>query len=174
MQEKHQFSSEVSLLFIRRKVTQAISYHPFLRRTRFLFLTVFSLWKLWASPIFVAPKIWIISLLVPPCFALNITSYISYFSLEKWEIFPSFYWPNSFTKMPGVQFFLGGEYSEWNRRLVPEPIQNKQRIFLQMSIPILIYVSNFVYFTIQEKKKKRLRNTWGIKRNLSIPKETEV
>lgn len=52
--------------------------------------------------------------------------------------------------------FLRGEYSEWNRRLVPEPIQNKQRIFLQMSIPILIYVSNFVYFTIQEKKKEKI------------------
>lgn len=173
MQEKHQFSSEVSLLFIRRKVTQAISYHPFLRRTRFLFLTVFYLWKLWASPIFVGPKIWIISLLVPPCFALNITSYISYFSLEKWEIFPSFYWPNSFTKMPGLQFFFWGEYSEWNRRLVPEPIQNKQRIFLQMSIPILICVQFCVLHNTREKKR-RLRNTWGIKRNLSIPKETEV
>lgn len=109
MQQKHQFLSDVSLLFIRRNVTQAISYRPFLSRTRFLFLTVFSLWKLWDCPIFVGPKIWIISLLVPPCFELNITSHISYFSLKKWEIFPSFYWPNSVTKMPGVQFFWGGD-----------------------------------------------------------------
>lgn len=59
------------------------------------------------------------SFLLPTCFALNRTSYISYFPLKNWEILPSFCWLNSLTKVPGDQF-LGGkkkkkEYSDWNR-----------------------------------------------------------
>lgn len=135
---------------------------------------LFSLWKWWASPIFRGPKTWIISLLLPTCFALNITSYISYFPLKTWEILLSFCWLNPLTEVPGDQF-LGEkkEYSDWNRSPVPVPIQNKQCISLQTSIIILIYVPNFVYFAILEKKK-RLKIIWRMKRNLSIPKETEV
>lgn len=111
------------------------------------------------------------SFLLPTCFALNRTSYISYFPLKNWEILPSFCWLNSLTKVPGDQFLGGKKKKErilWlKQESSPVPIQNKQHISLQTSIIILIYVSHFVYFAILEKKKKdwrayeELREIWA-------------
>lgn len=159
-QEKQGNFHQKYLCFSSRQVTQAISWDLF-------HLSIKISWFWWYFLCESYGVFWESEALKPDCHSSSCTALlciknnILYFLLftEKLGNLPIFLWPKLCYKGARSPISEGEEkkkeeYSWWNRSLVSVSIKNKQRIFLQMSLPILIYVLNFAYFAILGKKEK--------------------